>query len=163
MSKRPRPPTAKGLQLFLDFWLYGVLETAREFGNAKLFLRQIQAKSLSAFRDEAPPLKREKDPVKACVSYTKVLDDLGVYDATDATFRSDGTNVVGTIGDSCLYRRTCTRVHDSGKPVFCFRATGLAQMLRDSVGHDYDPDLSSFGRPCEIVLTPLSLEDDDGE
>jgi hypothetical protein len=166
LSKRQRSPTAKGLQLFLDYWLYGVLETAREFGNAKLFLRQIQARSLRAFRSDAPQpsaFAQEKDPVKACVSYTKSLDNLGVYDSADATFQADGPNVIGTIGESCLYRRTCIRVHDSGKPVFCFRATALAQMLHDSVGHDYDPDLSRFGTPCHIVLKPLSLEDSDGD
>jgi hypothetical protein len=163
MSKRERPPTTRGLLLFIDFWLYGVIETAREFGNAKLFLRQIQEKSLRAFRAETPPIKREKDPVKACTSYTKLLDDAGVYDATDAEFHADGDDVVGTIGESCLYRRTCTRVHESGKPVFCFRATALAEMLHESVGHDYDPDLSRFGTPCRIVLKPLSLEDPDGK
>jgi hypothetical protein len=164
LSKRDRSPTAKGLKLFLDYWLYGVIETAREFGNAKLFLRQIQEKSLRAFRAEVPAPRREKqmDAVKACVSYTETLDDLGVYDSSDSAFRADGTTVIGTIGESCLYRRTCQRVHDSGKSVFCFRATALAQMLHDSVGHDYDPDQSTFGSPCQIVLKRISLEDPDG-
>ena len=163
MTKKARPPTAEGLELFLDYWLYGVLETAREFGNASVFLRQIQQKSLQAFRAEVPQTELSKDPVAACIAYTTMLDDLGVYDAKDATFRANGDGVTGKIGESCLYRRTCTRVHAQGKPVVCFRATALAQVLRGSTGHDYDPELREFGVPCEVTLKRVPLEDVDAD
>jgi len=153
------PPTTEGLKKFLNSWLYGVLQTAKELGNAEVFMRKVQEVGIRRFLEvEGLRFEGLKDPLAVCRRYTEQLDDLGVMDASDVGYAAEGDALRLTIGATCPYRETCDGIHARGEPVHCYRATAFAEMLRIVLDRDYDPAPVVFGLPCRVQLLPMRLE-----
>jgi len=149
------PATEDGANRLLTFFLYGMIRASESLGNPALFIRSVIEAGLRRFLFTNLPgfAGAPEDPTKACEAFTKASDESGLIDGRDTVFRGDGESVSAEIGDHCPYRRMCTVRHDEGRPVFCVRASMLAEMLRVRLEADFDPKLNRFGRPCQITLT----------
>lgn len=148
------PATEAGANRLLDFFLYGMLRGAENFGNAPLFLRTVVEEGLRKFMlVNLPNFHASDHATEACDSFTKAADAAGLYDGTDTVFRGDADAVHVEIGDRCPYRRVCTARHDEGRQVHCLRAFALAEMLRIRLEADFNWKLDRFGRPCKFTLS----------
>lgn len=158
------PPNAKGLQSFLDYWLYGVVRTSENLGNARMFLRSVQEESIRKLLDtEELSFGKSRDPLHILRAYDQHLDRLGILDGNDAEYRGEGDGVHLAMGPSCPYRTACNWIHAEGTPLHCFRTDALGEVLRILTHRTYDGVLDDFGVPCQITFKPLHLEvDSDG-
>ena len=128
--------------------------SADALGNAGLFMRSVEEEGLRKFLlINMPTFHASTDVTDTCRAYTKAVDQAGLYDGSDTSFRGDDQTVQAEIGERCVYRRVCAMRHDEGLPVHCIRAFALAEMLRIRLEADFDWKLTSFGVPCRITLS----------
>ncbi len=164
-AKRPgRDAASEGMRTFLDYWLYGVVKTSAELGNAPVFLRSVQEDSIrKLLENENLSFGGARDPVEVLRIYNEHLDGMGIIDAKDVRTRGDGDGLEVTVGASCPYRSVCDWIHDDGATPPCFRAVALSEVLRLASRRQYDGRLMRFDLPCHITLKPIRMEaPDDG-
>lgn len=153
------PQTVDGVQKMFNYWVYGVLRTARSLGNWRVFLRSTLEEGVRSLVERQGFRTRAfRDAEDACRAYVSFMDGLGAHDATDTTIRAEGPRIRAEIGAGCPYRMTCTTVHDEGDAVLCFRAIALAAMLRLTLDQEVRWSLDSFGLPCRVTLVPPASE-----
>jgi hypothetical protein len=152
-------PTAGGIRDFLDYWMYGVLKSARDLGNTRVFLRQVQEESFRKFMEterlELPPAG---DPVSVIRAYSHDFDARGILGTDDVVIGGDRDDVRLEIGAGCPYRSTCRWIHGEGEPIPCFQAIALSEVLRRVCDEDFAWTLRSFGIPCAFTLNPTHME-----
>ena len=164
-KQEPRPKDLpQGMRTFLDYWLYGVVKTAAELGNAKVFLRSVQEDSIrKLLQNEHLAFGDARDPCEILQRYDRHLDSMGIIDHDDVRYAADGAGLRVTVGASCPYRSFCNWIHDEGATPPCFRAVALSEVLRIVGKRHYDGRLTRFDVPCRLTLKPMEMEAvDDG-
>jgi len=150
------------MRTFVAHWLYGIKKAAGLFGSAPVFLRTAEHEMLNKYFASNPEvLDGSANPAALCRSYTEHLDREGILDSRDTILSQQGDTIRVEIGVECPYRQTCTWVDEEGAEVTCFRAFGLAEMLRIAARRDYVETLHEFGVPCRVSLRPTGVEVDD--
>lgn len=162
MTSDPRPASKDvphGMRTFLDYWLYGVVKTAAELGNAPVFLRSVQEDSIrKLLQNEHLEFGGARDPIEILRIYDRHLDSMGILDRADVGYATDGAGLRVTVGGSCPYRSICNWIHEEGSAPPCFRAVALSEVLRIIAKRQYDGRLARFAVPCHILFQPVSLE-----
>lgn len=158
------PVNGTGLQGFLDYWLYGVVKTAEELGNARVFLRAVQEDSIRKFlENERVSFGKPCDPLELVRSYDRHLDAMGILEASDIDYRTEGEALEMTVGATCPYRSACNWLNDDGATPPCFRAVALSEVLRIAGRRRYEGKLRTFSVPCRLTFSPIGMEaTDDG-
>jgi hypothetical protein len=150
------PTSLDGTRAHLDYWLYGIVETASQLGNAGLFLRATQEASIRKFlKEERLVFGDAKEPSQILRQYNERLDQRGVLNADDIQYREASDGLRLSVRTTCPYRSACNWIHDDGGTVACFRAIAMSEVLRLATRRSYEGILHSFGAPCQ-----LSFKDD---
>lgn len=153
----------EGAKTHLDYWLYGIVKTASQLGNVRLFLRAVQEESIRKFLKDNPiPFQEETDPVQILRAYNERLDRQGVLDAGSLQYEPDRDGFLVSVGSTCPYRSTCTWIHDERGTLACFRAIAMGEVLRIVAHRTYEGALDRFGDPCRLSfkLTHMEVSDD---
>ena len=158
-KRSERDAASEGMRTFLDYWLYGVVKTAGELGNAPVFLRSVQEDSIrKLLENENLSFGGVRDPVDVLRIYNEHLDGMGIIEADDVRTRRDGDDLHVTVGASCPYRSVCNWTHEDGGTPPCFRAVALSEVLRLACQRQYHGRLVRFDLPCQITLKPVRME-----
>ncbi|HYM40852.1 MAG TPA: hypothetical protein VEY12_12060 [Thermoplasmata archaeon] len=159
------PGTPDGTKSHLDYWLYGIVKTAGQLGNVRLFLRAAQEVSIrKLLESEGGAFPGFTDPLEILRTYNALLDARGVLDAGDIRYRPVDDDLEVSIGKTCPPRGTCSWMHDEGGRIPCFRAIAMGEVLR-IVGHrTCDSSLVRFDIPCRLRFSHLGVEaSEDGD
>lgn len=153
------PANPDGAKTDLDYWLYGIVKTASQLGNAGLFLRAAQEASIRKFLQEEHLAFRDANgPVQILKAYNERLDRRGVLDANDIRYREAPEGLQVSVGESCPYRSMCTWIHDEDGTVACLRAIAMGEVLRLVTRRSHEGVLRSFGLPCQLAFKNGRLE-----
>jgi len=151
--------TLERTKTHLDYWLYGIVKTASQLGNAGLFLRAVQEASIRKFLQEEHLAFRDvKEPIRILETYNEGLGQRGFLDADDIRYREAPEGLQVSIGESCPYRGTCNWISDEGGTVACFRAIAMGEVLRLVTQRSCEGALRSFGVPCQLTFKNHKLE-----
>lgn len=148
-----------GMKMHLDYWLYGIVKTTSQLGNAGLFLRAAQEASIRKFlQEEHLAFRDAKKPIRILETYNQGLGQRGFLNADDIWYREAPEGLQVSIGESCPYRGTCNWINDEGGTVACFRAIAMGEVLRLVTQRSYEGALRSFGVPCQLTFKNHKLE-----
>jgi hypothetical protein len=147
------------MQTFLEYWLYGVVKTAGDLGNARVFLRSVQEDSIrKLLENEQLAFGTAQEPIEILRIYDGHLDSMGILDRADVRYEPDGVDLRVTVGASCPYRSICNWIHEEGTTPPCFRAVALSEVLRIVGKHHYSGRLERFDVPCQLTFKPNAME-----